>query len=102
MIGEFTDYYGFSREELEEQILKKIFKNKEDYKEILELLKYWYNGYNIGRKKYLFNAYSVMCCLDNLSKNNENAFKAYWSNSTTASILSEFANSKNFSKEFKS
>ena len=31
MIGEFTDYFGFSRDELEEQILKKIFKNKDDY-----------------------------------------------------------------------
>ena len=63
MIGKYTEYFGFSKQELEEQILDLIFKNKEDYKKLYELLKYWYNGYNIGTSSGLFNAFSVMSCL---------------------------------------
>ena len=51
MTGYYTDFFGFSKMEVEEQILGIIFKNAEEYKELYCQLKYWYNGYNIGKHK---------------------------------------------------
>lgn len=82
MAGSFTEYLGFSKIEMEEQILDKIFINKDVYLELYNQLEYWYNGFNLGKDNTgLFNAFSVMSCLNDITLLRGNyTFRNYWSN----------------------
>ncbi len=105
MVGSFTDYFGFSKAELEEQVLDLIFANDKDkYKKIIyEQLEYWYNGYNIANHKGLFAAFSIMRCLTNIAnKEYATAFKPHWSSSTTDKLLSDLVISQDLTEDFKS
>jgi rhodanese-related sulfurtransferase len=108
MTGIFTEYFGFNKQEIEEQILDVIFgdskgQHQELYNELYNELERWYKGYNIGYKDGLFTSYSVMSCLNSLSLLGvkSKAFQDYWSSSLTSTLLRDIIKSDNLSEEFK-
>ncbi len=85
----FSKYFGFSYEEVEELVKKFSFKNP---KEILDRIKDWYDGYNVpvSLEDYMsvYTPWAVMNYLNDINKKGEGCLpQNYWSKSGASSIL---------------
>ncbi len=59
----FGKYYGFTKEEIYDQLVDHSFKQKEYKEGIMNALMEWYNGYansNLKSSFSTYNAYSVI------------------------------------------
>jgi len=73
MPGKFAGFVGFTEEEV-----KRICKEKDtDF----EKMKFWYDGYTIGKERSIYNPYSVMQALET------GVFSSYWKKTSAAETL---------------
>ena len=73
MPGEFAGFVGFTEEEV-----KRICEEKDiDF----EKMKFWYDGYTIGKEHSIYNPYSVMQALET------GVFSSYWKKTSAAETL---------------
>lgn len=74
---EYGQYFGFT----EEEVLKLSAPSKQ--KASIELIKEWYNGYQVGQYT-LYNPWSIINCL-----NNNKPLKPYWVNTAGTDLIAE-------------
>ena len=77
----FSEYYGFTRSEVNELFSKINFHKDEEIKK-------WYNGYLIGNNA-IYNPWSIMQCLGNNGQ-----LTPYWIKSSNPSILKDLLMNK--------
>jgi hypothetical protein len=77
----FSEYYGFTRSEVNELFSKINFHKDEE-------IKNWYNGYLIGNNA-IYNPWSIMQCLSNNGQ-----LTPYWIKSSNPSILKDLLMNK--------
>ena len=73
MPGEFAGFVGFTEEEV-----KRICEEKD---KDFEKMKFWYDGYTIGKEHSIYNPYSVMQALET------GIFSSYWKKTSAAETL---------------
>ena len=71
--GEFAGFVGFTEEEV-----KRICEEKD---KDFEKMKFWYDGYTIGKEHSIYNPYSVMQALET------GIFSSYWKKTSAAETL---------------
>ena len=92
----FSNICGYSQEDLETQFSKHLnnyaTSNNISCKELLKLIKEWYNGYSWDGKNQLYNPYSILSLLE------IGEFDNYWFETGTPTFLMDFVkNNKNIS-----
>ena len=104
---ELTGYFGFSDEEVEDQVLSEVFSIKhfkterpDLYKKLFNELKEWYNGYNFSGQE-LFNPFALMRCIDNLTKEKdpEKIFAQHWSSTFSDNVINSIFTSELLTNE---
>jgi len=73
-----SDKFGFTHEEV--SCLLTHYELEPHAKAIAE----WYNGYTFGRKRELFNPWSVLNCIKN-----DGSLKTYWANSSNNELVKQ-------------
>ena len=76
---QFSDCFGFTEEETKTML--EHFNLGHDF----ELMKKWYDGYNIGNSVHLYNPWSVSGYIDTPQQ----GFKPYWVNTSSDDLLKE-------------
>ncbi len=71
----FSEYYGFTEEEVNTLLIKAKITTD------LQVIKNWYNGYTIG-KHVIYNPWSIMRCIDN-----NGDLEAYWAETADPAII---------------
>jgi hypothetical protein len=95
MSGEYSDFLGYSQDEIKEYFDEYLYEFCEEMgisiEECIEKLKYYYNGYRFSKKDIkVFNPISLMNCLK------DKEFKNYWFSTATPSFLVELIKEKNY------
>ncbi|MEA3445840.1 MAG: AAA family ATPase, partial [Bacteroidota bacterium] len=75
----FSDKFGFTEPETKQVI--NDFKIKTEYSQI----KKWYDGYQFGKTKNIYNPWSIL----NYVSESEGGFKAFWTHSSSNSLIKE-------------
>ncbi len=84
----FSEYYGFTEEEVATLLAKaKITTDS-------HIIKNWYNGYTVGQH-VIYNPWSIMRCIDN-----NGSLEAYWAETADPAIVRELLVERS-SKEYK-
>ena len=76
---EFSDKFGFTEKEVKQVVSD--FNIVADY----ELIKKWYDGYQFGNTKDLYNPWSIL----NYVVEHQSGFKAFWVNTSSDALLKE-------------
>ncbi|MGB0929401.1 MAG: AAA family ATPase, partial [Chitinophagales bacterium] len=76
---QFSDSFGFTEAETKKML--KHFNLQDDF----ELMKEWYDGYNIGNSTHLYNPWSVSGYIDTPQQ----GFRPYWVNTSSDDLLKE-------------
>ncbi|CAG9332574.1 unnamed protein product [Blepharisma stoltei] len=77
----YANCFGFTESEVSDLLDNILFaETEEDLIEQKELIKEWYNGYNIGIHK-IYNPWSIMNCLGAAAQKSQNPLQPYWINS---------------------
>ncbi|MBQ9536320.1 MAG: AAA family ATPase [Desulfovibrionaceae bacterium] len=72
----YTDCFGFTEQE--------VFQAMDEFELTQkEKVKYWYDGFNFGKSKEIYNPWSIL----NYLKNQE--FTSYWANTTSNKMISD-------------
>ena len=71
----FSEYYGFTEEEVTALLVKAKIATD------LQIIKNWYNGYTIGQHT-IYNPWSIMRCIDN-----NGSLEAYWAETADPTII---------------
>ncbi len=74
--GEFTQYTGFTEDEVRELCRK----NNSDF----DRMKEWYDGYSFTRERSVYNPYSVMTAL------RMSSYESYWQKTSAAEALTTY------------
>ena len=75
----FSDKFGFTEDEVKQLI--KDFEVKTEYSEI----KAWYDGYQFGKTKNIYNPWSVL----NYVAESDEGFRTFWANSSSNDLIKE-------------
>ena len=75
-----SEYYGFTRSEVEE--LAEYY----DIQDKLDELKTWYDGYLFGKTE-IYNSWSIVNYISSVRGGNDISCKAYWINTSSNSII---------------
>jgi hypothetical protein len=81
----FSDKFGFTEEEVK-QITTDL-----NIPEKFENIKRWYDGYTMGKKKDMYNPWSIL----NYAVDYETGFKPYWVNTSSDELLKDKIKDKN-------
>ena len=99
--GYFSEYFGFTTEEVKDLVLKTVRGNQEKASKIENQLRSWYNGYQI-LDLTIYNPWSIMCCLEKyFSYPVMDPFKTYWASSGSLNLIQQIIKKVAFSKEIK-
>lgn len=95
MSGEYSDFLGYSEDEIKEYFDEYLYEFCEEMgisiEECIDKLKYYYNGYRFSKKDIkVFNPISLMHCLK------DKEFKNYWFSTATPSFLVELIKENNY------
>ncbi|MDY0363009.1 MAG: AAA family ATPase [Desulforegulaceae bacterium] len=95
MSGEYSDFLGYSEDEIKEYFDEYLYEFCEEMgisiEECLDKLKYYYNGYRFSKKDIkVFNPISLMNCLQNKE------FANYWFSTATPKFLVELIKENNY------
>ncbi|CAG9319192.1 unnamed protein product [Blepharisma stoltei] len=75
---EYSQFFGFTESEVNTLIERNFQSNtEEEMLEQRELIKLWYNGYNISGEK-IYNPFSIMSCLKKAKSQDSNPLQSYW------------------------
>ncbi|WP_369677494.1 AAA family ATPase, partial [Klebsiella pneumoniae] len=87
--ADFSEYFGFSEEEVEKMLLAADRQDKAD------LIKEWYDGYIFG-DSFLYCPWDVMNYMSALKKRENAKPKNYWKNTSHNGILLTFVKRTDF------
>lgn len=76
----YAEYFGFTQNEVDEAL---IFYGRENQREVV---KKWYDGYKFGEAE-VYNPWSVMKYLQNLSENEHYLPRPYWANTSSNNMV---------------
>ncbi|CAG9321119.1 unnamed protein product [Blepharisma stoltei] len=95
----YADCFGFTEAEVTELLRKNLYYESEgDFKEQINIIKTWYNGYNVGKIR-IYNPWSITNCLQAVSEKSDFPLRPYWINTGIYDILmSAFSNLENFNE----
>ncbi|CAG9321117.1 unnamed protein product [Blepharisma stoltei] len=95
----YADCFGFTEVEVTELFRKILdYESEEDFIEQSNIIKTWYNGYNVGKIR-IYNPWSITSCLQAISEKSDFPLQPYWINTGSYSILiSTFSNLENFNE----
>ena len=79
---QFSDYFGFTQTEVMEML--KYYEIEDRFEEV----KSWYDGYLFGNNE-IYNPWSIINYVDGLCANQDSIVQAYWSNTSSNSIIRE-------------
>lgn len=94
----FSEYFGFTKKEIDEQLINKLssdhpllIQSKENFE---AKLKEWYNGYNVwtneGEHRAIYSAWSTTRFLNEFIKNQNTVPGPYWTASGVNIVLKNF------------
>ncbi len=75
-----TEYFGFTADEVKEML--RYYNLSDRYAEIKD----WYDSYLFG-KTHVYNPFSLVQCVRDLTFGAENAIRCYWTNSSSNDII---------------
>ncbi len=75
-----NEYFGFTPDEVKEML--RYYDLSEHYDAIQD----WYDSYQFG-SRHVYNPFSLVQCVDNLTLNDSNAIRCYWTNSSSNDII---------------
>ncbi len=75
-----TEYFGFTADEVKDML--RYYNLSDRYAEIKD----WYDSYLFG-KTYVYNPFSLVQCVRDLTFGAENAIRCYWTNSSSNDII---------------
>ncbi|HFA47496.1 MAG TPA: AAA family ATPase [Bacteroidetes bacterium] len=75
----FSDKFGFTEQETKDAL--QCFDLSDKFKSVQQ----WYNGYQFGNTKHIYNPWSIV----NYLSRHEEGFKPYWINTGTDSLIKE-------------
>jgi hypothetical protein len=91
--NDYAGICGYTQQELEEgfgEYVTKLAEMQEtSYTEMLDKIKYWYNGYSWNGHVFVYNPFSVLLLFA------ENTFAAHWFNTGTLTFLIKLLKTKN-------
>ena len=76
----YTEHFGFTGKEVEQAV------EFYDRKENMDRIREWYDGYQFGKTE-VYNPWSVINYLQDCYKNKNTLMRAYWSNTSSNSIV---------------
>ncbi len=75
-----NEYFGFTPEEVKEMLA--YYSLSEHYDAIQD----WYDSYQFGTR-HVYNPFSLVQCVDNLTLNDPRAIRCYWTNSSSNDVI---------------
>ncbi len=75
-----NEYFGFTPDEVKEMLAYY------DLSEHYDAIQDWYDSYHFG-SRHVYNPFSLVQCVDNLTLNDLNAIRCYWTNSSSNDVI---------------
>ncbi|CAG9319210.1 unnamed protein product [Blepharisma stoltei] len=98
--AKYSQFFGFTESEINTLIEKNLESNtEEEMLEQKELIKLWYNGYNISGQK-IYNPHSIMHFLDEVKSRDSNPLQPYWADNDLDSLIPAFNALQSYDKLF--
>ncbi|CAG9319209.1 unnamed protein product [Blepharisma stoltei] len=98
---EYSQFFGFTESEVSTLIEQNLESNTaEEMLEQKELIKLWYNGYNINGQK-IYNPFSIISCIAQAMSHESNPLQPYWIfNNNLSQLVSAFNALRSYDKLF--
>ncbi len=75
-----NEYFGFTPDEVKEML------NYYDLSDHYDAIQDWYDSYQFGTR-HVYNPFSLVQCVDNLTLNDPRAIRCYWTNSSSNDVI---------------